>query len=146
MWQESRFLWESRVNINKQPERNSCPKVWNSAQRGGVTRRPKSNPCKMALIFTISGSPAQAVILKCDFNPEPTRPDPASDGLPPILYSMACHRLGASLVACRADPCGRPVDRPIDNRGAHPAPLAGMDSPHAVSRTLQFHSAQPNLG
>jgi len=58
---------------------------------------------------------------------------------------MACHRSGASLVACRADPCGRPVDRPPDNRGAHAAPLAGLDSPHAVSRTLQVHSAQPNL-
>jgi hypothetical protein len=49
------------------------------------------------------------------------------------------------LVACRADPCGRPVDRPTDNCGAHPARLAGLDSPHAVSRTLQIHSAQPNL-
>src|SRR5208283_4666875 len=62
--------------------------------------------------------------------------DPLFDGL-----SSAC----ASLVACRADPCGRPVDRPIVNRGAPPAPLAGLDSPHFVSRTLQIHSAQPNL-
>src|ERR1039458_5768610 len=94
---------------------------------------------------SISGIPAQAIILKCDCNAEYTHQDPASGGLPPILYSMACHRRGASLVACRADPCGRAVDRPTDNRGAHPAPLAGLDSPHAVSRTLQIHSAQPNL-
>src|ERR1700720_2624144 len=26
MWQELRFLWESRVNIKKQPERNLCPR------------------------------------------------------------------------------------------------------------------------
>src|SRR5258707_13035929 len=32
---------------------------------------------------------------------------PASDGFPPILYSMACHRRGASLVFFRADPSGR---------------------------------------
>ena len=93
----------------------------------------------------ISGNPAQAVILKCDSKAIHTHQDPASEGFPPILCSMACHRRGASLVACRADACGRPVDRPTDNRGAHPAPLAGLDSPHAVSRTLQIHSAQPNL-
>ena len=58
---------------------------------------------------------------------------------------MACHRCGTSLVACRADPSGRPVDRPAFNRGAHPAPLAGLDSPHSVSRTVQIHSPQPNL-
>ncbi len=94
---------------------------------------------------SISGNPAQAVILKCDCHAEHRHQDPASDGFPPALYSMACHRRGASLVGCRADSCGRPVDRPTDNRGAHPAPLAGLDSPHAVSRTLQIHSAQPNL-
>src|SRR6202011_2633245 len=92
------------------------------------------------------GRSAQAIILKCDCNAEHTHQDPASDGLPPILYSMACHRRGASLVAWRADPCGRSVDRPTDNRGALPAPLAGLDSPLAVSRTLQIHTAQPNLG
>ncbi len=58
---------------------------------------------------------------------------------------MACHRLGASLVACRADHSGRSVDRPTVNRGAHPAPLAGLDSPRSVSRTLQIHSASPDL-
>src|ERR1700752_3395073 len=82
----------------------------------------------------ISGNPAQAVILKCDFNPEHAPPDPASDELPPILYSMARHRRGAFLVTCRADPRRRPVDRPTDNRGAHAAPLAGLESPQAVSR------------
>src|ERR1019366_10250168 len=87
----------------------------------------------------ISGNPAQAIILKYGCNAEHTTQYPASDGLPPILHSMACHRRGASLVACRADPFGRPVDRPTDNRGAHPAPLAGPDSPHAVSRTLQIY-------
>ena len=45
-----------------------------------------------------------------------------------------------------AAPCGRPLDRPADDRSAHAAPLAGLDSPHAVPRTLQIHSAQPNLG
>src|SRR5216683_1174115 len=68
-----------------------------------------------------------------------------SHELPPILCSMACHRSGASLVACRAEPCGRSVDRPTGNRGAYPAPLASLDPPHAVSRTLQIHSAQPNF-
>src|ERR1700730_3111549 len=99
---------------------------------------------------SIGGNPAQAIILNCDCNAEHRHPDPgcpgrASDGLPAILDSMACHRRGASLVVCRADPCGRPVDRPTDNCGAHPAALAGVDSPHALSRTLQVHSAQPNL-
>ena len=36
---------------------------------------------------------------------------------------MASHRRGACLVACRADPSGRPLDRPTVNRGARPAPL-----------------------
>ena len=52
------------------------------------------------------GNPAQATILKCDCNAGHTHQDPSPDGLPPILYSMACHQHGASLVACRADPCG----------------------------------------
>src|SRR5260370_37004082 len=56
---------------------------------------------------------------------------------------MAGRRRGISLVACRADPGGRTVDRPTDDGGAHRAPLAGLDSPNAVSRTLQIHSAQP---
>jgi hypothetical protein len=94
---------------------------------------------------SISGNPAGAIILKCDCNAEHTHQDPTSDGLPPTLYSMACHRRRASLVACCADPCGRPVDRPTDNRGTHSAPPTGLDSRHAVSRTLQIHSAQPNL-
>jgi hypothetical protein len=42
------------------------------------------------------------------------------------------------LVACLADPSGRSLDRPTVNRGAHPAPLAGLDSPDSVSRTLQI--------
>ena len=58
---------------------------------------------------------------------------------------MACHRPGSSLVDPRADPCCSPVDRPADNCSAHPAPRAGLDSPHALSRTLPFHSAQSNL-
>ena len=95
--------------------------------------------------LSISGNPAQTIILKCDCNPEHTPQVPASDGIPPILYSMACHRCSSSLVTGRSASCSRPVDRPTDDRGAHPAPLAGLDSPHAVSRTLQIHSAQPNL-
>src|SRR5690348_5818426 len=94
---------------------------------------------------SISGSPAQAIILKPDCNAGDRHQNAASDGLPPIFYSMACRQRGASLVACRADPYGSPVDRPTDNRGAHPAPLSGLDSPRAVSRTLPIHSAQPNL-
>ena len=58
---------------------------------------------------------------------------------------MVRHWLGAPLVACRAGPCGSPVDRPTHNRGTHPAPLASLDSPEAVSRTLQIRSTQPNL-
>jgi len=30
------------------------------------------------------------------------------------------------------------VDRPADHRGAHGAPTAGLDSPHAVSGAIQF--------
>ena len=70
---------------------------------------------------SISGNPVQAIILKSDCNAEHTHQVPTLDGLPPILYSMACHRRGASLVACRADPCGHPVDRPPDNCGAESA-------------------------
>jgi hypothetical protein len=58
---------------------------------------------------------------------------------------MVSRRCSGPLVACRACPCGRPVDRSTDHRGAHPAPFAGLDSPQAVSRTLQIRSAQPNL-
>jgi len=94
---------------------------------------------------SISDNPARAIILKCDCSAESTHQDPASDGLPPVVYSVGCHRCGACLVACRADPSGRPVDRPTVNRGPHSAPLAGLGSPHSVSRTLQIPSAQPNL-
>src|SRR5208282_6468805 len=80
-----------------------------------------------------------------DSNATLTLRTPASEGFSPILCSMATHRCVASLVACRAASCGRPVDRPTDNRGAHPAPRAGLDSSHAVSGTLQNHSAQPDL-
>src|SRR6266403_1128705 len=76
-----------------------------------VSRREMANGAARS---SIGGNPAQAIILKCDCNAEHTHQDPASHGLPPILYSMACHRRGASLVACRADPCDRPVDRPTD--------------------------------
>jgi len=58
---------------------------------------------------------------------------------------MACYWGGGSLVIGRADDCGRAVGRPTDNRGAHAAANAGMDSPQALSRTLQIHSAQSNL-
>ena len=57
---------------------------------------------------------------------------------------MVSHRSGASLVPCCADSCGCPVDRPTDHRGANGAPIAGMDSPHAVSRTIRIRSAEPN--
>ena len=52
----------------------------------------------------LCGNPAQAIILKSDCNAEHTHQDPASDGLPPILYSMACrrNRYGAILeLPCR---------------------------------------------
>ncbi len=49
------------------------------------------------------------------------------------------------LVTCHARPSGRAVDRSTLNRGAHPTPLAGLDSPHSVSQTLPIHSTQPNL-
>src|SRR5256885_15018307 len=69
----------------------------------------------------------------------------ATDGLRPILYSMGCYWRGGSLVACRADSGGRAVDRPTDDRGAHAAPFAGLEPTQTLSRTLQIHSAQPNL-
>src|SRR5271168_214142 len=86
--------------------------------------------------YRVNWASAQAIILKRDCNVEHRHQDSASRGLPPILYSMARHRRGSSLVACLADPCGRPMDRPANNRGAHPATRAGLDSSHAVSRTL----------
>lgn len=58
---------------------------------------------------------------------------------------MVSHRSGASLVACFVDPFGNPVDGPADHDGAHRAPLAGMDSPQAVSRTIPIRFAEPNL-
>ena len=105
---------------------------------------------------SISGNLARAIILTCDRNSrgtyqntERTGQDAASDELDSIPYSTPrCWRgasCGASVVACRADPYGDTVDRPTDNHGAHTAPLAVLASPHAVSRTLQVHSAQPNL-
>src|SRR5437762_13780271 len=74
-------------------------------------------------------NPAQTIILKCDGKPRHTHQDPASESPSPILCSMVSHRRGASLVACCTDPCGCPVDRPTDHRGAHATPLAGLDSP-----------------
>jgi hypothetical protein len=59
--------------------------------------------------LSISGNP-QAIILKRDCNAEHTTQDLASDGIPPILYSMACHRGADSLVIGRAAPCSRAVD------------------------------------
>src|SRR5277367_3358188 len=58
---------------------------------------------------------------------------------------MVSDRSGASLVACCGGPCGCPVDRPTDDRGAHGAPSKRLDTPHAVSRTIRICSAQPNL-
>src|ERR1700688_5144231 len=58
---------------------------------------------------------------------------------------MDSHRSGASLVAGCADACGCAVDRPTDHGGAHGAPLAGMDAPHAVPRTIRVRSAEANL-
>src|SRR5271156_1009439 len=71
--------------------------------------------------------------------------DTAPEALSPILYSMVPHQRGRSLVAGRTDASSRPLDRPADNRSAHAAPRAGLDSSRAVSRTLQFHSSHPNL-
>src|SRR5216684_8751876 len=119
--------------------------IWREASLGSGVTNPVVTTANSSRA-SIRGNPGQAVILKCDCHAGHTGPDPASDGVPPILYSMARHRRGAFLVACRADACGRPVDRPTDNGGAHAAPVAGLDSPGAVSRTLQIHSAQPNLG
>ena len=91
------------------------------------------------------GNPAQASILNCDSKIIHAPQDRTLEWFSPILCSMANHRFVASLVACRAAPCGRPMDRSTDNRSAHPAPLAGLDSPHAVSGTIQIRSAQPDL-
>lgn len=100
----------------------------------------------------ISRNLSWAIILRRDRNARHTTQSTrhttrsaASQEYSPILCSMVCHRRGPSLVARRAAPSGGPVDRPTDDRGAHPAPVAGLDSQHSVSRTLQIHSAQPNL-
>ena len=45
------------------------------------------------------------------------------------------HRSGDSLVARRAHPCGGPVDRPTDHRGAYRAPLA---SPHSAQTRICY--------
>src|SRR5260221_5867714 len=144
--QDATFYWYLLVSA----KRLSTTATSQSAVKPGtIAKRGLSRSQHSVFAHTrssISGNPAQTMILRCDCNAGHTHQDSASDGLPPILYSMACHRRGASLVACRTDLCGSPVDRPIDNHGAHPTPLAGLDSPQAGSRTLPIHSAPPNLG
>ncbi len=49
------------------------------------------------------------------------------------------------MVICCPDHSGGTMDRPTDDRGAHSAPFTGLGSRRAVPRTLQVHSAQPNL-
>jgi hypothetical protein len=84
--------------------------------------------------------PPSTSILKSDCNPEPRRDpnvdprrDPGQEGTssgtdPPNYSSMARHRRHASLVPGRSDPLVRPVDRSSNNRSAHAAPPAGLDS------------------
>jgi hypothetical protein len=55
-------------------------------------------------------SRVQAIILKSEYKDQYIPRDPASKGFPPALFSMACHRCGASLVGCRAAAGGRAVD------------------------------------
>src|ERR1700722_17851293 len=88
---------------------------------------------------------AQAVILKCDCNAGQRHQAAAPDEFPPILYSMGCRRRGGALGGCGADAGGCAVDRPAYDSGAHAAPLAGLDSRRALSRTLRIRSAAPNL-
>ena len=101
--------------------------------------------CPTSRLVGAYSNPAQTIILKCERKLRHIRQGPASEKLSPVLCSMAFHRSSASLVACCADPCGCPVDRPTDHRGAHGAPLAGLDSPHAISRTIRIRSAKPHL-
>ena len=86
-------------------------------------------------------------ILNRDFAAGYKYQDPASpsEGLAPRVCSVAGYRLGASVVACRADPGGSTLDRPANNRSSHAAPGAGLDSPQAISRTLHIHSPQSNF-
>jgi monofunctional glycosyltransferase len=61
---------------------------------------------------------------------------------------MVRHQYRVSLVARRATPSGCPLDRSTVHRSTHPASLAGLGSPDAVSRTLQICSSwsiSPNL-
>jgi hypothetical protein len=52
----------------------------------------------------------KAIILKCDYNAGHTPQFPAQKKHSSTLFSMACDRCCASLVACRVEPCGRAVD------------------------------------
>src|SRR5580704_9463648 len=52
---------------------------------------------------------------------------------------------GALLVAGRADPRVGPMDQSADHRGAYGAPLASLDSPHSVSRTIRIRPTESNL-
>ena len=95
-------------------------------------------------------NPAQTIILECDREPrrkrkrkrkrERERPAPVEERLSPIRHSMDCHRGSACLVAGRADPRGRQMDRSADDRGPDGAPLGGLDSRQAVSQTVPIGS------
>jgi hypothetical protein len=123
-----------------------------SLLRPGLIRQPRHGPRRLSTILKLvcvrtihRDNSARAIILKLDCNLKPSHPVAASIRLPPIFYSLACHRRPASLVPRRADPRRRPLDRSANHRSAHPAPLSGLDSPRALSRTLQIHSTEPNL-
>src|SRR5215813_1743549 len=71
-------------------------------------------------------SQSKAIILKGDCEARHTNQCPASEGSPSNLSPMACHWCSGCVVACRDEPSGCTVDRPTVDRGAHPAPAAGL--------------------
>ena len=90
-----------------------------------------------------------AIIVERDRDGQYIRKAAASDELPSIPDCTARLRCVASsglcLVAGCADARSGAMDRSADNRCARPAPVAGFDSQHSLSGTIQVHSARPGL-
>lgn len=78
-----------------------------------------------------------SMILERDSDTQRAREDLIWNQLPSIpslstRHWCFLHSL-LSMATRRADACGFAMDRPLDNRGSHAAPLSSLDSPHAVS-------------
>src|SRR5579863_5825933 len=87
----------------------------------------------------------ETIILKCDGKSRHSAEGSTLERLALVVCSMVSDWSGGSLVACCADPCSCAVDRPADHGGAHAAPLASVDSRHALSRAIRIRFARRNL-